>query len=623
MTNSESSSNTNTYAFNGLTLSGAKRELVGPDGLVSIEKKVLDLLVYLLENRDRVVSKEELQEAIWPKTIVTEAALTRAIMKARRAVDDSADDQKVIRTAHGEGYRFIAELNAPGESAQYQAAIAEGTQKPALTSLITIAVIGIGIALTVFLLLSSDEPLPTKDVKSGTVTIAVLPFDNLSPDPDHAYFAEGIHEEILNQISRSTEIQVLARASVKQFANTDEPVPVISGKLGVDNVLTGSIRYADDRVRVSTQLIEGDTGISLWSNNYDREFEDIFAIQSDVATKIANALNSQVLDDGYTPGSEKSADAYREYLLARSFRARTFQTGWDPVLEHTDKALEYDPAFIPALWLRHNAYQNRIIGNGHADAHRKMLGVTQTAKEANPEHALTLAMIAKDAAYQWDWEASMLAWDRALLADRSNPTVNGDAAFLNIATGNYERASEIIDSAIRANPRHDWAHYANLHLQRALGNEQTFLETADLIVSIGSNRAFPTAFTMALYHSDRGDVARVQKYGEVLSAMTRGQLQPVVDMLVAITRGEEIDPEALKRYADSTPPSNNYLWMEAEVYLAIDAPAYALAVLERIADNRSLYSVIKVTTDPAFASVRSTAEYQTFLRKVRLKGQST
>jgi TolB-like protein len=629
MTNSENVNNSSTYLFDEFSLSVSKRELSGPGGLVSVEKKVMDLLVYLIKHRDRAISKDELQQAVWPDTIVTEAALTRAIMKARRAVNDSADVQSIIRTLHSEGYRFVAEVVTSGTPPILQSEpAAPGPTAPArYGALITAGVALMIVIISGYFLWSAGEkgqPLPdSADATVAASTIAVLPFENLSPDPAHAYFADGIHDEILNQISRSTELQVLARASVKHYAGSELAVSDIAARLSADNLLTGSIRYANDRVRISTQLIDGASGITLWSSNYDRDFKDIFDIQSDVATKIAIALNSKMTDAGEIVVTPTSSEAYREYLLARSYRDRTFETGWNPVLEHVNRALHYDPAFIPALWLLHNAYQNRIIGDTHEAAYRNMLDITQRAVAADPDHALTLTLLAKDAAYGWDWQASVDAWEKALLADSSNPVVFGDAAFVNLVYGDLERAEEIINGAIRTNPRHDWPHYADLHLQRMLEDEQAFLDSANLIMSVGGNRAFPTSFTLALHHMEAGDAAAVRRYGETLTRMTGGRLQGVADLLVAITEGEDVEPAALANYVASNPPTNNYKWMTTQIYLSIDAMDHALATLEDIADSRALFSVIKIHTDPAFARLRATPEYEDFRLKVRLSHRDT
>ena len=123
-------------------------------------------------------------------------------------------------------------------------------------------------------------------------SVAVLPLENLSPNPDDAYFAAGIHEEILNYLTKIKDLSIIARTSVKKYANTDMSIAEIAGELGVGTVMEGSVRYAGERVRVTAQLIDAATEDHLWSEVYERDLADIFAIQSDIATRIATALEA-------------------------------------------------------------------------------------------------------------------------------------------------------------------------------------------------------------------------------------------------------------------------------------------------------------------------------------------
>ena len=124
-------------------------------------------------------------------------------------------------------------------------------------------------------------------------SVAVIPFENFSPDPDHAYFAAGIHEKILNQLAKVSALNVIARTSVLQYANTEKSVIEIASEMNVETVMEGSVRYADGLVRITTQLNDGFTGAHLWSEAYTHDLDDIFAIQSDVAMNIANALEER------------------------------------------------------------------------------------------------------------------------------------------------------------------------------------------------------------------------------------------------------------------------------------------------------------------------------------------
>jgi adenylate cyclase len=193
----------------------------------------------------------------------------------------------------------------------------------------------------------TEVPAPAPDVLPNS--IAVLPFESLSPDPSNAYFAAGIHEEILSQLSRIRDISVIARSSVMQYAGQSKPISEIARELRVGKVMEGSVRYAGDRVRISAQLIDPETGTQLWSRVFEENLEDIFGIQLAIATQIADALQAdfsigeqQVLAARTT----QSPEAYARYLYAMSRMGNFAAMG--PIHTALEQAIEIDPEFAPA-----------------------------------------------------------------------------------------------------------------------------------------------------------------------------------------------------------------------------------------------------------------------------------
>lgn len=181
-------------------------------------------------------------------------------------------------------------------------------------------------------------------------SIAVLPFANLSPDPDNAYFAAGIHEEILNQLAKIGDLAVIARTSVMPYADTDKPIPVIANELNVSAVMEGSVRYAGNRVRITAQLVDAEAGVHLWSETYDRDLEDIFAIQSDIALKITDAMKAEFSvaeQDAIAKAPTDNLEAYAHYVKALSLTGG-FQS-LAPTHEELDAAIALDPEFALAL----------------------------------------------------------------------------------------------------------------------------------------------------------------------------------------------------------------------------------------------------------------------------------
>src|SRR5262245_54329323 len=263
------------FRFADFEIDVARHELRRAGAVVHIEPQVFDLIVHLVKNRDRIVSKDELIEAIWQGRVISEAALSSRISAARRALGDSGNDQSLIRTLHKRGFRFVGDVEdaaaAPAPGTRAAAAQAAAKDAPQLVP--------------------RAEPLPLPDKPS----IAVLPFQNMSRDPDQEYFADGLTEDIITGLSRQRWFFVIARNSSFTFKGQAVDVRDVAAQLGVRYVLEGSVRKAENRVRVTGQLIDAANGNHLWAARYDREFAGIFALRDEITTRFIRSCRPQTL----------------------------------------------------------------------------------------------------------------------------------------------------------------------------------------------------------------------------------------------------------------------------------------------------------------------------------------
>jgi TolB-like protein len=243
-------------------------------------------------------------------------------------------------------------------------------------------------------------PLADEQPAAPLTAIAVLPFDNLSPDPNNAYFASGMHEEILNALAKLSALEVEARTSVLRYAENRPSIEEIAAELDVGSILEGSVRFADDRVRVTTQLIDASSGAHLWSETYEHEFDDIFAIESDVAMNIANAVEAEFTEeeqqDIYTPRTASPQALALVWQASEQFQVRD-NLGAVPFL---DRAIELDPGFSDAYALRAYARSASIgplaINDPTALASLEAL-ITEDVEQAlslDPESGFAYAAIA-------------------------------------------------------------------------------------------------------------------------------------------------------------------------------------------------------------------------------------
>jgi adenylate cyclase len=252
------------FTFGNCSVDCARRELRRGGNLVAIEPQVFDVLVYLIQHRDRVVSRDDLLASVWGGRIVSESTLSSRINSARSAIGESGEGQRLIKTLPRKGFRFVGrvrEEEGPGRT--LDGGTPAEPPRPALA-------------------------LPDKP------SIAVLAFANMSGDPGQDYFGDGITEDIITGLSRFSELFVIARNSSFQYKGKSPDIREVGRELGVRYVLEGSIRRAADRVRISAQLIDAVTGAHRWAERYDRELKDVFAVQDEVSRAIVAILVAQV-----------------------------------------------------------------------------------------------------------------------------------------------------------------------------------------------------------------------------------------------------------------------------------------------------------------------------------------
>ena len=273
-------------AFGEYVLDGGRRELRRGSEQIALEPQVFDVLLYLAQNRDRVVTKDNLIASVWQGRIVSDSTLTSRINAARRAVGDSGDQQEMIKTYARKGFRFVGDVRIGGDG--------DGSCGPPEQADVTPAVA----------LRQADAPVAGEDrgraglgaeLKwGGRPSVAVLPFSNLSGDPEQEYFSDGITEDIINALSKHRSLVVFARNSSFAFKGAGGDVRQAGLTLGAEYLVEGSVRRAGQRVRITAQLVETEGGRQLWADRYDRHLQDLFVLQDEITTIIAARIEPEV-----------------------------------------------------------------------------------------------------------------------------------------------------------------------------------------------------------------------------------------------------------------------------------------------------------------------------------------
>ena len=309
------------FVFSDHRLDADRRELRRGAEPIALEPQVFDLLVYLIENRDRVVSKDDLIATVWGGRAVSDSTLTSRINAARKAVGDSGDAQKLIRTIARKGFRFVGDVHTPpGESAQ---APSREPARPAL-------------------------PLPDRPA------IAVLPFTNMTDDPAQEYFSDGISEDIITALSKLRWFFVIARNSSFVYKGKAVHLKQVADELGVGYVVEGSVRKVGDRVRITAQLNDVGTGSHIWAQRYDRDLADVFAVQDEITEAIVAAIEPQLYAAENFRSRRQPPDSLDAWdLVMRALSHYWRVTRQDNVVAQAllEKATAIDPHYGQALGL--------------------------------------------------------------------------------------------------------------------------------------------------------------------------------------------------------------------------------------------------------------------------------
>jgi TolB-like protein len=266
--------------FAGLEMDLLRQELRRDGADVHVEPQVYDLLLHLVRHRDRVVGKDELFDTIWQGRIVSEAALSSRINAARRAIGDDGERQALIRTVHKRGFRFVGEVEEHPDAAGPATGPAAAPESPPTPAPELAA--------------SAAPPAPVV-VRDRRPSVAVIPFANLSPEPDTEYFAYGLTEDVIRLLARHRWLDVLTRHSALEFRDRHPAEPrIIAAALGVRYVVRGTVLKRGAQVRIAADLLCGETGRHLWSETYDLGLDDLLPVQEAMAQQIAAAIEPEL-----------------------------------------------------------------------------------------------------------------------------------------------------------------------------------------------------------------------------------------------------------------------------------------------------------------------------------------
>jgi TolB-like protein len=425
-----------------------------------VEPLVFDLIAFFVGNPNRVLSREEIIDAVWHGRAVSDATISSAIKSARRVLGDSGDSQSFIRTVRGRGFEFRAQVKTdqepeptPSATGDVDAGALAGTRP-------------------------SDDPKPV---------VVVLPITNLSADTDE-YFADGLTEDIITNLARFRDLRVIGGASSFQFKGRAFDLQELCARTHAGYVVQGSVRRAAGRVRISVQLIEGATGVQLWGDRYDREMVDIFALQDEVTRTIAATLGVKMQDVVLQRALKKSAvelSAYDCLLRARRYTWTLSAEMHAEARDLLEKAVELDPLSADAHALLANVYlgEHRFEMNPRPNPIGRALVHALAATRLDPQNAYARCWLAIVHFFRGENEKFEAEAQLALSLNPNDPETLADVGHYYAFMGQFERGAELSRRAQQLNPLHPgWYHFsfARLHY-----NERNYQQTIADVEKVG------------------------------------------------------------------------------------------------------------------------------------------
>jgi TolB-like protein len=480
------------YRFEDFVLDSDRRELARGSEAIALGPQVFDLLLHLVQDRERVVTKDNLIDVVWGGRIVSESTLTSHINAVRKAIGDTGEEQRLVRTLARKGYRFVGEVREsdgsekpdpprPPERQPEPEGPPDSAAHPAAPAL----------------------ALPERP------SIAVLPFFNLSGDPTHDYFVDGVVEDIISALSRISGLFVIARNSSFTYKGRAVDVKQVGRELGVRYILEGSLRKAASRVRITGQLVDAATGANLWSERFDGKIDNIFDLQDQMTANVVGAIAPRLEHAEIERAKHKpteSLDAYDYYLRGMWKFRQVSRSAIDEALPLFYEAIQRDPEFASAYAMAAWCYSLRKINRWSTDPEREIAEGTRLVRRAvelGQNDAVALASSVHALAHlAGDLDGGIASADRALALDPNLAAGWFVGGFVRIWRGQPEDAIERLARAMRLNPLSPDMHRMEVGTAIAhllAGRTEDALSWAEKASRDKAGRAFPIGILAAIY----------------------------------------------------------------------------------------------------------------------------
>ncbi len=629
----------NLYRFGEFQLDPARRTLFRAELPISLTPKAFDVLLFLVQNPSRLVTKEELLQAVWGDTFVEEGNLTQYISHLRKSLGGNSEDTRLIVTISRKGYQFTEDVTvAQAADSGKQAAVLvpsaqsspAGTQAIPVNSEVgavvkapsharnAVAAAALIVILAAIAYTSWRHFARTLSSKSPKIMLAVLPFENLTGDPNKEYLADGLTEETISQLGRLNpeQLGVIARTSVMGYKHKNERLDQIGRELSVQYVLENSLRENGNQIRLTAQLIQVKDQTHLWAQDYDYPLKDVINIEDDVAKSVARQiqlrLTSQQQADLAHP-RPVNPDVFDAYIQGYYFFQRRTPKDVDMAAKYYERATQLDPSYALA-WVglsRARYWQANAGIVPTAEGQRLAREAIERALALNPNLAAAHAQMGRlQRQVDFDWAAANTSIQQAIALEPGNPEFLRVAAASAAYLGRFDEALQLGRRAVDLDPLNgdSWENLGEIEFF----NGQLQQAAADCKKALELNPAVPPGpfYLIQIYIMQGRPQDVFPEIERVQIDSQRGVLYSIA--YCALGRDKESDAplsEVIAKYHSSD------AYGVAEAYAFRNQPDEAFEWLDRAYAQRD-GGLIATKVDPLLKNLHKDPRYAAFLKKL-------
>ena len=644
------------YEFGEFRLETAERRLLRGDESISLTPKVFDTLLALVRSGGHLVEKDELMKQVWPDTVVEEANLARNVYELRKSLADDNGQHDYIETIPKLGYRFISpvtelvdETNAVVIQRRIRARIVSEefeteepaarvieNRGPAMLSLppgrtrrkglaVGLAVAGTAVALIVTgLIIRNARSKPSAKVIES---VAVLPFANLSNDPELDYVSDGITENLINRLSQVPRLKIIAHNSVSHYKGKEIDAKEVGKTLGVQALVVGRVAQHGDELTISAELIDARDGSHIWSTRHDRKVTDLKFLQQELPQDITKSLSLRLTSAEQQVDAKRDtvdAEAYRNYLKGRYFWNKRTEAGLKKGIEYFQTSIEHDPSYALAYAGLADSYimQANWRFAPPAEAYEKARAAALRALEIDPQLAEAKTSLAyATLLYQWDWKNAEEGFREAIAINPNYASAHHFYSICLLTAGRHaealaeiQRAQELDPLSLIITSVHGWIYYEGRQYDQATEYFRKALEMDSQYV--------PALLDLgACYLRLRDNQKALEQFQKARAVSETSRVLADMAQAYALSGNKSEALKILNQLEQSSQSRFVSPFDVSFVYAALGDKTRAIQLLEKSADEKVGW-VISLGVEPGFDSLRDEPRFKRLQQRVGVRPEA-